>query len=379
MEAWLSPNISSAFSTVLNQPPSCLEFSPVATALFVVGTYYLEEQRERGGDDAPRDLVERGDKLDDGSPVPQSRSGSLVLYTLIDDSLQAVKIQALSTPSAVLDLHFSPHSPATFAIATSTGTICIYRLSTDTPSPAIAHDLTAKLFSASTLVLALAFHPTNPSLIAGSLSTGSVALTNPSTNTVLHLLPAHSLEAWTLAFSLTAVRLYSGGDDCALTQFYVDPNGQDPPIKSWSDRRSHTAGVTAILPLPVNERILLTGSYDEFVRIYDCGARRVLTQKKVAEGGGVWRLSLIRGLGNDQNQCLVLASCMHAGSRLLEIVWKEGQDGDWEIIVLGAFDEHQSMNYAGDVVLDRGGRGLVVVSTSFYDRLLCVWRFERPR
>jgi diphthamide biosynthesis protein 7 len=86
------PNISSAFSTVLDQPPSCLEFSPVATALFVVGTYCLEEQRERGaavGEDAPGDLVERGDKVDDGLPVPQSRSGSLVLYALIDDSLQA--------------------------------------------------------------------------------------------------------------------------------------------------------------------------------------------------------------------------------------------------------------------------------------------------
>jgi diphthine methyl ester acylhydrolase len=290
--------------------------------------------------------------------------------------LSSVKIQTLSTASAVLDLHFSPHSPTTFAIATSAGAISIYTLSTTTPSPVITHDHTAKLFGASTLVLALAFHPTDPSLIAGSLSTGSIALTNPSANTVLHLLPTHSLEAWTLVFSSTTEELYSGGDDCALAQFYIGPAGKSAPTKSWSDSRSHAAGVTAILPYPLDEQILLTGSYDEFVRIYDCGIRRVLAKKKVAEGGGVWRLRPICSRGNGQNRCLVLASCMHSGSRVLEIVRKEGQDGDWEIRVLGAFEEHQSMNYASDVGPYRDGGGLVIVSTSFYDCLLCVWIFD---
>ncbi|KAI9771992.1 MAG: hypothetical protein M1840_001280 [Geoglossum simile] len=371
------PAVRPVFSTVLDQPPSCVEFSPVATSFFVVGTYHLEEQPGHGesiGEEAPGCLPV--DKADDEPPVPQSRSGCLVLHTLMDGNLQAVKIQTLLTASAVLDLHFSPHSPTSFAVATSTGAISIYTLSTNSPSPVITHNHTAKIFSTSTLVLALAFHPTDPSLIAGSLSTGSIALTNPSANTVLHLLPAHSLEAWTLVFSPAAEKLYSGGDDCALTQFYIDPDGQDAPTKSWSDRRSHTAGVTAILPYPFDEQILITGSYDELVRIYDCGARRVLAEKKVAEGGGVWRLRLICGREDDQSRCLILASCMHAGSRVLEIVRNEGRDGDWEIVVLGAFEGHQSMNYASDVRPYKDGRGLVVVSMSFYDRLLCVWRFD---
>ncbi|KAH0542097.1 hypothetical protein FGG08_003477 [Glutinoglossum americanum] len=363
--------IKSAFSTVLDQPPSCIEFSPVATEFFVVGTYCLEEQPERDGG-----AGDECSRTDEETHAPQSRSGCLALFNIADDGLQAIKTQVLPTPYAVLDLHFSPHSPATFAIATSTGAVSLYTLNASIPSPAIAHRHTSKFFSPSILVLALAFHPSDPSLIAVSLSTGSLALTNPSTNSVLHTLPAHALEAWTLAFSSVAENLYSGGDDCSLTRYHLGPGGQDLPTKLWSDRRSHTAGVTAILPFPLDEQILLTGSYDEFVRIYDCGNRRVLAEKKVAEGGGVWRLRLISSYGTDRSRCLVLASCMHTGTRLLEVVREGGQKRVWEIRVLGAFEEHQSMNYASDGKCDGGGRGLVVVSTSFYDRLLCLWRFE---
>ncbi|KAH0548657.1 hypothetical protein GP486_007798, partial [Trichoglossum hirsutum] len=335
-------SVSSVFSTVLDQPPSCIEFSPVATDLFVVGTYHLEKHSERDG------RIQ-----EDETHASQSRSGHLALFAIADDGIQAAKMQTLPTPSAVLDLHFSPHSPANFAIATSTGAVSFYRLSTNTASPTISHGYTAQLFHASTIVLALTFHPTNPSLVAVSLSTGFLALADPSTDAVLHLFPAHSLEAWTLVFSPIAEKLYSGGDDCALVQHHLDPDGKDSPIKSWSDRRSHAAGVTAILPLPLDERILLTGSYDEFVRIYDCSSRRVLVEKKAAEGGGVWRLRLVRSHDTDEGRCLVLASCMHAGSRLLDIVRRADRDGGWEIRVLRAFEEHQSMNYAGDVRLGK--------------------------
>lgn len=74
--------------------------------------------------------------------------------------------------------------------------------------------------------------------------------------------------------------------------------------------------------------------------------------------GGVWRLQR-RGNRND-----VLASCMHAGSRVLSL------EKDGGISVLAKFSEHESMNYGSDVhpeVLDR------FVSCSFYDKRVCVW------
>jgi diphthamide biosynthesis protein 7 len=66
---------------------------------------------------------------------------------------------------------------------------------------------------------------------------------------------------------------------------------------------------------------------------------------------------------------------MHAGSRIVRLA----QDsGEWAFSVLAKFEEHKSMNYGSDVqpVL-RGQEGgqRTIVSTSFYDKLMCVWQF----
>ena len=71
---------------------------------------------------------------------------------------------------------------------------------------------------------------------------------------------------------------------------------------------------------------------------------------------------------------------MHAGARILEVRRTEG--GKWLINVLAKFVEHESMNYASDgCCIYVGGRveGFTVVSTSFYDKKLCVWKTETYR
>lgn len=76
---------------------------------------------------------------------------------------------------------------------------------------------------------------------------------------------------------------------------------------------------------------------------------------------------------------LVLASCMHAGTRVVRVTRTLEQ---WDIEVLAEFTEHESMNYASDVWKPEGGYDLqgkemselLCVSSSFYDRRLCVWR-----
>jgi len=55
-------------------------------------------------------------------------------------------------------------------------------------------------------------------------------------------------------------------------------------------------------------------------------------------------------------------------------------DGDWNIKVLGSVTIHQSMCYGSDIqpqLTDHKSSlttERVYVSTSFYDKLLCVWR-----
>jgi diphthamide biosynthesis protein 7 len=68
---------------------------------------------------------------------------------------------------------------------------------------------------------------------------------------------------------------------------------------------------------------------------------------------------------------------MHAGCRVLELC--RAKSGAWEFTIIAQFEEHQSMNYGSDVqpCEDEGGNtGRAIVSTSFYDKLMCLWKIE---
>lgn len=169
-----------------------------------------------------------------------------------------------------------------------------------------------------------------------------------------------------------------------------------PLLLDHDDRaRHHTAGVTAILPLPLplvdDAPILLTGSYDESLRVYHATRRgEVLAEQGL--GGGVWRLQLLEttsrsglsGSGTLERHFLILASCMHAGTRVVRVTQRElYQTSEWSIKVLAEFTEHESMNYASDVWKGSVGcksgemstqHELLCISSSFYDRRVCVWR-----
>ena len=216
----------------------------------------------------------------------------------------------------------------------------------------------------------------------------------------------HSLEAWTVAWSdkewegeSKLAILYSGGDDSMLCRHSsfgnpleaegsVGDEAQHLNEPSWRDKTTHSAGVTAILPLslstPFDDDILVTGSYDEYVRVLALpnlgGRTKVLAEKQL--GGGVWRLQLLDTIYSLEKviHLMVLASCMHAGARLLKIVPSDSMRR-WSITVIAKFEEHESMNYASDGRIgdpDKDHSGYTCVSTSFYDRKLCVWSVEDP-
>lgn len=241
------------------------------------------------------------------------------------------------------------------------------------------------------------------------------------------------MEAWFVAFSglweestkssepLLLSTVFSGGDDSSLRlRSYRLAGKDDPDTSKASDEQStddpddgpvryhyagkaitgHNAGVTAILPLPFTmsegSQVVLTGSYDDNLRVwaitpphknYGRPKTRLLAEENL--GGGVWRLKVIEELSSMSGAgpwtAVVLASCMHAGARVIRIRGGVDLGQDLEIQVLAKFEEHKSMNYGSDysrveVMLARdGGKSEVVcVSTSFYDRLLCVWNFEAP-
>jgi diphthamide biosynthesis protein 7 len=269
------------------------------------------------------------------------------------------------------------------------------------------------------LLLSCAWHPTVDALLAVTASDGSVTLLHLDLTTLnitgsWDIPVSNTLEAWFVAISPGERRpevargeepfvVYSGGDDSTLRYTScLGPVGRGlasglgalhPTI---SVKGKHGAGITAILALPVRLQdgfsLVITGSYDDQLRVFavraphnpsETGSYRLLAEHGL--GGGVWRLRLL-DLRSDQDQdgawkITLLASCMHAGVRIVEIGIST-TSGDCKVSVLAEFEEHKSMNYGSDVVPCSGSKrtdGRVrFVSTSFYDRLLCLWEIERP-
>lgn len=81
---------------------------------------------------------------------------------------------------------------------------------------------------------------------------------------------------------------------------------------------------------------------------------------------------------------------MHAGTRIVQVLREEKkeeeeeEEEEWRFHVLAKFEEHESMNYGSDVQPDLKEKKKEreekerkkIVSTSFYDRRLCLWIVE---
>jgi diphthamide biosynthesis protein 7 len=370
-------------SIILDLPPACLEFSPENPSWAVIGTYTLDS-----ADDANNNDSSSSKETATSQPQPQSRSGSLILLSITStppppsspspSSPSLTILHTLPCNHGILDLHFSPSDPSLFATANSTGSLSLFRLlraSTSPPRekqpPPFVH-LHSLVLDASLLCLSLAWHPSRHELLATSLSDGSVRTVDvvaSGDRLVVREaravdLQVHALEAWTVVFSWDGNGLLSGGDDAAVKCSVLEGGGGGG---GWSDGRIHGAGVTAILPL--EKDVYVTGSYDDRIRVVEVVGGRLKVVGELDLGGGVWRLKALGTTGTG----LVLASCMHAGCRVVKVVKREG--GGWAIDVVAKFEEHQSMNYAsGWQVVEQGqDTSLRVVSSSFYDRLVCLW------
>lgn len=80
---------------------------------------------------------------------------------------------------------------------------------------------------------------------------------------------------------------------------------------------------------------------------------------------------------------------MHAGTRIVQVIHeekKQAEEEEWTFHILAKFEEHESMNYGSDVQPDLKKKKKKeekeekekkkIVSTSFYDRRLCLWTVE---
>lgn len=263
----------------------------------------------------------------------------------------------------------------------------------------MTHMRTIDYFGPKILVTAFSWHP-DGSAIGMTHTSGELCIAS-YTEESLEEDPRgvqvwqHSLEAWTLAYLPDGSGVLSGADDSTLqfTELPRSPvealngNVSEPEYLStrraqWVDERTHGAGVTAILPVHCDEESILvvTGSYDDRIRLVHAtttGRRKIMAELNLS--GGVWRVKVLdmkpasRDMASLPNEFMLLVSCMHAGSRIVRLFRREEM---WEFEVLAKFEEHKSMNYGSDSQPGVNARGQrTIVSTSFYDRLLCLWRY----
>lgn len=334
---------------------------------------------------------------------------------IVVDGLKSTIVQTVDTAFAILDIHFSPHDPSLLCAATSTGALlfCVLDqvISRERSSPRLRPLKTLNLFDESTLVLSFAWHPKTPSVLAATLSTGQVMLINVprlASAESQHAPPVevfkHDDQAWIVSFSPEGQIVLSGGDDSTLRatpihhldhgeHVCIESNGYDAyrAAQQWLDRKIHGAGVTAILPL-LSDQIMVTGSYDDKIRVVqipDVGGvpKRAKELAECDLGGGVWRIAIIEGpdassslMTRSRRSWTLLASCMYSGVRIVKLT--DDSKGQWNFQIIAKFEAHQSMNYASGVQPQpQGGtrdeaHWRTVVSTSFYDKLVCIWNYR---
>ncbi|KAL2135693.1 hypothetical protein VTI74DRAFT_7374 [Chaetomium olivicolor] len=401
--------VRSLKSQCLDLPPSCVEFCPAYPSYFLVGTYSLQQSESFGvTTDADGDPVAEEDAQPPQQKQPQSRNGSIIAFQLLDKAI--THVQTVPQPSALLDLRFNPNEGCRdiCAVVSSTATLALFRLCPGENQP-LKHLNTMNIKALSQgeiepapgeeiLFLSLGWHPSRSDMMVITTSTGHVYLAHlPAFDKDWILNPepviTHALETWCAVISpmptapgpsdeAAHFRVFSGGDDSVL-RFRSCSWVQGALTESLpaSHARGHDAGVTAILPLFVQEdghELVLTGSYDERIRLFVVPPfGRPVNLAECGLGGGVWRLKLVdldpkKPDPSYHWRARILASCMHTGTRVVELLQK---DGEYQFQVLARFEEHKSMNYGSDLM--PGWRDkLFIVSTSFYDKLLCFWEVE---
>ncbi|KAJ3496033.1 hypothetical protein NLG97_g2960 [Lecanicillium saksenae] len=384
-----APVLSPIESIILDLPPSCLQFCRRYHSYFVIGTYNLHP--EKG------EAIESADVDSCREKKSQSRNGSLLVYHIGNENSPRLSlVQTVSQPSALLDIRFNneyqPNADILAAVS-STGTLAIFRLNGNDKSAPLQHLATSRCddLDEDVLFLQCKWHPYLPNVVAVTTSTGSARL--------LYLDPQwkisqyanvnipNSLEAWSIAISPVAhsesnaseATVYCGGDDSILRYTSCSWATGDPfalPEEQYSPMQvkgQHGAGVTAILPLDLNVvgggRVVITGSYDDHIRVFiihdlhkSYGARRVEQVLEENLEGGVWRLDLISLAKDDAGTCIaILASLATSITRATAIPFNVQLPRKYH----GFLGDHPNIYIRSFLSLVHAAKNLRIVAFSF--------------
>ena len=170
-------------------------------------------------------------------------------------------------------------------------------------------------------------------------------------------------EIWCTVFDERDKRLvWSGADDCKLKSW--DLRTPCRSAASETPQRVHEMGVTSVRTLEQNPSILVTGSYDERVRLFDVrNLRRPISTAAV--DGGVWQLRTVP-IPSAPKAVGIAAACMRGGVSVLDLTTSglavRASNAFSNALMYGI--EHLGTFAAGSIQM---------VSCSFYEHELHFW------
>lgn len=296
-----------------------VEWCPIAPfqRLFVCGNYQLEEDKSNGTSDAPR-----------------ARYGQILLFEYQTElhCLQTVKC------AAVLDqkwCHNLLNDCPVLAVATGHATLNIYKL-----QESKLHLWLSYTYSHSTeedrMFLSVdwstgKYHSKEPQLVVSD-NLGMLHLFHLKEDglKLINSWKLHSYEAWIGAFDYWNTKcLFSGADDSIFIQINTETAQQQK-------NTSHNCGVTSMHSNAGREYTFATGSYDEFVHIWD--TRMLKAPRDSAKmPGPVWRVKW-----HPVNHNRLITACMAEGVSIVEF------EETKPIRFLSNFKEHNDIAYGVD-------------------------------
>ncbi|KAF9622126.1 hypothetical protein IFM89_029410 [Coptis chinensis] len=218
----------------------------------------------------------------------------------------------------------------------------------------------------SSMCLCLDWNPSATSISVG-LSDGSASIitVREAQLKVQQTWVAHDFEVWATSFDTHQPHLvYTGSDDCRFSCWDLR---ESLSSLAFQNKKTHKMGICCIAKSPADHNTLLTGSYDEYLRVWDVRSiSKPINESSICLGGGVWRIKHHPSIPG-----LILAACMHNG---FAVVSTKNDN----VLLMETYGKHNSLAYGAD--WQRGERERSVVATcSFYDRLLRVWMPETGR
>lgn len=184
---------------------------------------------------------------------------------------------------------------------------------------------------------------------------------------------AHTLEAWVSTWSrMDTSIVYSGGDD-ALFQAWDTRDASSQPSRMFLDRKTHQAGVCCITEIESYPHMVLTGSYDQHIRIWDWrNNARPICSSSCDTGGGVWRIK-----PHPKDSTLLLTACMYNGFFIYKIVENDIKLSKQEhlracnVVECEHYPHQQTLAYGA--AWSHAESSHTIATCSFYDNLLHVW------